>query len=96
MNLSRLKHFARRPNKLIDMKGVRAEAVPLLAGRVAGLVRFNTRQRAPIAEMYVSLHYFTRNTITEILTGAYVWGSRTRGSSSGSCWTTNTPPRRRR
>jgi len=52
---TRLKHFARRPNKLIDMKGVRAEAVPLLAGRVAGLVRFNTRQRAPIAEMCVRM-----------------------------------------
>jgi len=53
----RLKHFARRPHKLIDMKALRAEAMPHLnsQARVAALTLYRPRARARLSEMCVRL-----------------------------------------
>ena len=54
---TKLKHFARKPNKLIDMKTIRAEVLPSLSSKetVMALIKFSTRQRAPITETCLRL-----------------------------------------
>jgi len=56
-NIVRLKHHARNPTKLIDMKVVRAEAVVKLSGgsKVRQLNRFLPKQRPPMSEIYKKL-----------------------------------------
>lgn len=48
-----LTHYARKPNVLIDMKGVRSLAMPLLSSkaRVGNLCRFKPKQRRGIPEL---------------------------------------------
>ena len=50
---TKLSHFARRPNKLIDMKTIRAEVVPGLSSRdtVVALTKFQPKTRAPIVDI---------------------------------------------
>jgi len=56
-NIVRLKHHARNPTKLIDMKVVRAEAVVKLSvgSKVRQLNRFLPKQRPPMSEIYKKL-----------------------------------------
>jgi len=53
----RLNHFARRPHKLIDMKALRAEALPRLSStaRVSSLTMYRPKIRASIAEICVRM-----------------------------------------
>merc|ERR1711902_275453 len=54
---TKLKHFARRPNKLIDMKTIRAEVLPSLSSKetVVALIKFSPRRRPPITETCLRL-----------------------------------------
>ena len=50
---TKLNHFARRPNKLIDMKTVRAEVLPTLTNKenVMAMIKFYPKRRAPIVDI---------------------------------------------
>jgi len=50
---TKLSHFARRPNKLIDMKTIRTEVIPLLSSkdRVVALTKFSKKIRTPIFDL---------------------------------------------
>lgn len=50
---TKLNHFARRPNKLIDMKTVRAEVLPTLTNKenVIAMIKFYPKRRAPIIDI---------------------------------------------
>ena len=50
---TKLSHFAKRPNKLIDMKTIRSEVIPLLSSRdkVVALIKFSSKKRAPIVDL---------------------------------------------
>ena len=50
---TKLNHFARRPNKLIDMKTIRSEVIPLLSSRdkVVALTKFSKKSRTPIFDL---------------------------------------------
>jgi len=50
---TKLTHFARKPNKLIDMKTIRAEVLPTLSNKEAVMVlnRFSPKTRSPIVDI---------------------------------------------
>ena len=50
---TKLSHFARRPNKLIDMKTIRTEVIPLLSSKdkVVALTKFSKKIRTPIFDL---------------------------------------------
>jgi len=52
-HLQLLKHHSRRPNKLIDLKALRARSLPLLAGqdKVKALCSFKPKVRVPMSEI---------------------------------------------
>jgi len=55
--LVRLKHHARQPSRLIDMKTVRTDALAKLGNvdRIKQLNRFTAKRRAPLSEIYKRL-----------------------------------------
>jgi len=56
-NSAQLRHHARKPHKLVDLKAVRAKSLPLLASekKVRALCTFKAKQRAPMSDICVRL-----------------------------------------
>ena len=54
---TKLRHFARKPSMLIDMKTIRAEVLPTLSSKekIVSMTRFRTKTRAPIVTMTVKM-----------------------------------------